>query len=203
MDERPTREDTGAIIEAFDPGSDGLAQKSRELTLHLLRHTGAPFSRDQFTPGHVTCTALVLHPRESRVLFMYHHRLHRWLLPGGHVEESDASLAAAAAREACEETLVRIDPGQPALLAGIDVHGIPPKRDEPFHLHHDLIWCFRAATEEVAVTDEAPSVLWAEAGDWDRLGIADSIRSSIRRARFSVAQASACVGLWPGSQSSL
>jgi 8-oxo-dGTP pyrophosphatase MutT (NUDIX family) len=172
------------VVEEFDPGADGLARKSRELTLDLLRQTNAPFSRHQFTPGHVTCTALVLHPDEAKVLFMYHHRLHRWLLPGGHVEESDASLAAAAAREAGEETLVQIDGS--SRLAGIDVHGIPPKRiaskeAEPFHLHHDLIWCFRALTEEIAATDEAPSVVWAEEADWDRLNVADSIRNSIHR----------------------
>jgi 8-oxo-dGTP pyrophosphatase MutT (NUDIX family) len=172
-----------AIVEEFDPGGDGLARKSRELTIQLLRHTNAPFSRDQFAPGHITCTALVLHPSESKVLFMYHHRLNRWLLPGGHVETNDPSLAAAAAREAVEETTVTIDNGTRALLAGIDVHGIPPKRDEPFHLHHDLIWRFRAAADEIAVTDEAPRVMWAGNCDWDRLEVAESIRNSIRRVR--------------------
>jgi 8-oxo-dGTP pyrophosphatase MutT (NUDIX family) len=168
------------IVEGFDPGSDGLAAKSRELVLQLLLNTETPFSRNQFTPGHLTCTALVLHPREARVLFMHHHRLKRWLLPGGHVEESDASPAAAAAREAQEETLVQLDASVAPRLAGIDVHGIPPKNAEPFHLHHDLIWCFRAAAEEIAITDEAPEVLWASAQDWDRLAIAPSIRNSIR-----------------------
>jgi 8-oxo-dGTP pyrophosphatase MutT (NUDIX family) len=170
-----------AVVEAFDPGGDRLAAKSRELTLDLLRYSTFPFSRSQFAPGHITCTALVLHPREPRVLFMHHHRLHRWLLPGGHVEESDGSLAAAAAREAVEETCVRIDQDCAPSLAGIDVHGIPPKKDEPFHLHHDLIWCFRALTEDIQVTDEAPSVLWAGSADWDRLNVADSIRNSILR----------------------
>jgi 8-oxo-dGTP pyrophosphatase MutT (NUDIX family) len=113
---------------------------------------------------------------------MLHHRLRRWLLPGGHVEESDKSLADAAAREAREETQVVIDAACTPFLAGIDVHGIPPKRDEPFHLHHDLIWCFRAATEEIAVTAEAPSVLWAGAEDRERLEVAESIRRSLLRA---------------------
>lgn len=168
-------------MENFDPAGDGLAIKSRELTLDLLRHTPTPFSRSQFTPGHVTCTALVLHPRQAKVLVMHHHRLHRWLLPGGHVEESDPSLAMAAAREAVEETLVHIDPATTAQLAGIDVHGIPPKKTEPFHLHHDLIWCFRALTDQIDVTEEAPSVLWVAEADWDRLNLAASIRNSIRR----------------------
>jgi 8-oxo-dGTP pyrophosphatase MutT (NUDIX family) len=171
-----------AAVEAFDSVTDRLAAKSRELTLDLLRYSTAPFSRSQFAPGHVTCTALVLHPREPRVLFMHHHRLHRWLLPGGHVEEADVSLAGAAAREATEETSVRIDPACAPELAGIDVHGIPPKKDEPFHLHHDLIWCFRALTADISITDEAPSVLWAGSADWDHLDVADSIRNSILRA---------------------
>jgi 8-oxo-dGTP pyrophosphatase MutT (NUDIX family) len=176
-----TVDDCRAIAEKFDPGADGLAGKSRELTLHLLRHTAAPFSHHQFTPGHITCTALVLHPGESKVLFMYHHRLHRWLLPGGHVEPEDASPAVAAAREAREETAVRINEDAGSILAGIDVHGIPPKKGEPFHLHHDLIWCLRAAAEEIAVTDEAPQVRWAGESDWDGMEIADSIRNTIRR----------------------
>ncbi len=170
------------VVDCFDPGADGLAQKGKELVTDLLRHVESPFAWDCFQPGHVTCTALVRHPCEAKILFMLHHRLHRWLLPGGHVEESDKSLAEAAAREAREETQVGIDAGCAPFLAGIDVHGIPPKRDEPFHLHHDLIWCFRAAEEEIAVTEEAPAVLWASAEDWDRLGVAESIRRSILRA---------------------
>jgi 8-oxo-dGTP pyrophosphatase MutT (NUDIX family) len=169
------------LVRSFDPGADGSAAKSQMLVLDLLSYTPTPFSRDQFTPGHITCTALVRHPSNSSVLFMHHHRLHRWLLPGGHVESSDASLAAAAAREALEETFVTIDPETPAFLAGIDVHGIPPKKGEPFHLHHDLIWSFRALTDQIAVSDEAPQVLWAETHDWDRLAVADSIRNAINR----------------------
>jgi 8-oxo-dGTP pyrophosphatase MutT (NUDIX family) len=169
------------IVHSFDPGADDLSQKSKELTIGLLSSTDAPFSRDQFTPGHITGTALIRHPQKPLFLFMYHRRLQRWLLPGGHVEESDADLAATAAREANEETQVLIDSRFFPRLAGIDVHGIPPKRkrNEPYHLHHDLIWSFRALSEDIAVTDEAPSVLWASQSDWDRLGIAESIRRAI------------------------
>jgi 8-oxo-dGTP pyrophosphatase MutT (NUDIX family) len=189
MDKRPAREDANAVIvsdafaavEAFAPGPDGLAGKSRELTLNLLRYSVAPFSRRQFAPGHLTCTALVLHPQANKVLLMHHHRLRRWLLPGGHIEDCDGSLAAAAAREATEETCVRIDPGSVSFLAGIDVHGISGKKKEPFHLHHDLVWCFRAVTDEIAATAEAPSVLWADNTDWDRLNLTQSIRNSILR----------------------
>ena len=176
-----TREEAERLLEDFDPQGDGLAAKSRELTLAMLRQTSAPFSRKQFTPGHVTCTALVFHPDKPEVLFMHHHRLKRWLLPGGHVEKSDPTLADTAAREAEEETHVRIDLSSTPRLAGIDVHGIPAKKAEPFHLHHDLIWCFRAQSAEITVTSEAPAVLWAQKDDWDRLQVAESIRNSILR----------------------
>ena len=69
------------------------------------------------------------------------------------------------------------------VLAGIDVHAIPPKGVEPLHLHHDLIWSFRAASETIAVTGEAPSVQWATEADWERLGVAENIRRSILRTR--------------------
>lgn len=177
-----TRDSVHQLIKGFHAGLDGIARKSKQLSLDLLENTTAPFARDQFAPGHITCTALVLHPDGERVLTMHHHRLQRWLLPGGHVEESDASPAAAAAREAFEETQVAIDPRFVPLLVGIDVHGIPPKRDEPFHLHHDLIWCFRALSDRIETSDEAPRVMWASERDWDNLGIAESIRNSIRRA---------------------
>jgi len=181
-----TADDALRLIENFDAGSDGLARKSKELALGLLRHTGAPFSRDQFKPGHLTCTALIFHPDRRRVLLMHHHRLRRWLLPGGHIEKADTSLALVAAREAKEETNVEIDRGVAPFLTGLDVHGIPMKRSEPFHLHHDLIWCFRAKTEAIEETEEAPQVLWAAESDWHRLDVADSIRQSIRRAAGSV-----------------
>ncbi len=183
MDQRTASQtaDAIALLEGFKPGRDGLAHKSRELALGLLRHTEAPFSRKQYAPGHITCTALVKHPSRPLVLFMHHHRLRRWLLPGGHVEPEDVTLAGAAAREACEETAVQIDT-MSGVLAGIDVHAIALKKREPFHLHHDLIWCFRAVTDAIETTPEAPEVTWAGRDEWDRLSIAESIRRSIVRA---------------------
>ena len=91
-----------ALVRAFDAAPE--EEKSRELILALLDCSPDPFSRDQFKPGHITCTAAVLHPDGEHILLMYHHRHRRWLLPGGHVEEVDALLSSAARREAIEET---------------------------------------------------------------------------------------------------
>ncbi len=177
-----SKKHTRQIVSEFDPGDDASAAKSKDLVLMLLKFGSKPFSPRQFWPGHITCTALVFHPNDDRVLTIFHHRLCRWLLPGGHVETTDASLDAVAEREAREETCVEIDRAHTPFLTGIDVHGIPPKLHEPYHLHHDLIWCFRAASERCETTSEAPELKWAREQDWDDLDLTSSIRQSIRRA---------------------
>jgi 8-oxo-dGTP pyrophosphatase MutT (NUDIX family) len=171
-----------ALIRKFDCSGDDLAAKSRELTLLLLAESEYPFSRRQFTPGHITCTALVLDPRRERVLLMFHHRLLRWLLPGGHCENDDPSISGVAAREAVEETGVAIDPSLAAPLVGIDVHGIPPKKKEPYHLHHDLIFAFTSQSDAIQVTAEARQVEWCLPADLARFAVAPSIVRSVNRA---------------------
>lgn len=174
-----------AMIRNFDCAGDDLAAKSRELSVMLLEQSEFPFSRRQFTPGHITCTAVVLDPRRERVLLMFHHRLLRWLLPGGHCEGDDDSIAGVARREAMEETGVLIEGAiEPAAapLVGIDVHGIPAKKKEPYHLHHDLIFAFTARSETIQVTPEAREVAWCEFADLPRYGVAASIVRSVARA---------------------
>ncbi len=156
--------------------------KSRELVLQLLEHTPAPFSREQFQPGHITCTGLVLHPFDDSFVLVYHRRLDRWLLPGGHVEEQDAEIWDTARREVLEETGARLAPQDSPILVGIDVHGIPPGRREPFHLHHDLIFALQSTSAEVAPTEEVRKVVWCSPNDWERFDLPDSIRSCARRA---------------------
>ena len=174
-------ESAQGYVDRYEPAGDDLASKSRSLTRSLLKHAADPLSRTHFTPGHITCTALVVHPSDAAILLMFHHRLNLWLLPGGHLEEQDATLRDAAAREAKEETLVQLVAPIGDGLAGIDVHGIPAKKTEPYHLHHDLIWAFRAASEHISVTDEAPQVCWAKQDDWVGFAVAENICRAARR----------------------
>jgi len=168
-----------ALIRSFDASPE--EEKSRELILALLECTPTPFSRDQFHPGHITCTALVLHPNARQFLLMHHHRHRRWLLPGGHVEESDVTLGDAARREAIEETAVPLPSAGSVRLAGMDVHGIPARTSEPFHLHHDLIFAFSAESDAFALTEEAPQVAWCEAEEFDRYQLPSSIVRAANR----------------------
>ncbi|HTW65339.1 MAG TPA: NUDIX domain-containing protein [Bryobacteraceae bacterium] len=168
------------LVRAFSPAPE--EEKSRELILALLEHSPEPFSRDQFEPGHITCTAAVLHPEGGRVLLMHHHRHRRWLLPGGHVEEADALLSHTAEREAIEETAVRMASSSSGALVGMDVHGIPARKREPFHLHHDLIFVFDANSEEFAPSEEAPEVAWCGLDEFARYQLPTSIVRAVTRA---------------------
>jgi 8-oxo-dGTP pyrophosphatase MutT (NUDIX family) len=169
-----------AFVQGFAASPE--EEKSRELILALLEETPAPFSRDQFQPGHITCSTVVLHPDRKRILLMHHHRHRRWLLPGGHVEEQDADLGGTARREAIEETAVRIRTADVGRLAGMDVHGIPAHKGEPFHLHHDLIFVLLAESDVIACTDEAPGVGWCSAGEFEKYQLPGSIVRAARRA---------------------
>ena len=172
-------DDALALVSSFVPTPE--EEKSLELVLALLGHSKTPFSRDHFTPGHITATALVFHPDRNRVLLIHHHRLQRWLLPGGHVEPDDATLAGTAAREAVEETGIALTGAGADRLAGIDVHAIPAKRGEPLHLHHDLIFAFEAASAEVAPSPEAPLIEWCSPSDFDRYELPTAIRRAFHR----------------------
>ena len=164
-----------ALVRQADFDCDGEAHKSRELILMLLRHSPTPFSRKQFTPGHITCTGLVLDPEGRRLLLVEHRRLGRWLLPGGHVESHDARIEDAAGREVMEETGVVPAPGTPPLV-GTDVHGIPAGHGEPYHLHHDLIFLFRATSAELRVSEESRAVAWCAPADFDRYDVPGNVR---------------------------
>jgi len=178
---RPAREALD-LVTGFTAAPE--EEKSRELILALLDQTAEPFSRRQFHSGHITCTALVFDPERRRLLLVFHHRLQRWLLPGGHVEEDDLLLADTARREAVEETSVRISPNGASRLAGMDVHGIPAnkRKKEPFHLHHDLIFAFSAESEAIERSEEAPEVMWCAMDELARYHAPTSIVRAAMRA---------------------
>jgi 8-oxo-dGTP pyrophosphatase MutT (NUDIX family) len=161
------------ITEQFQDASDGQTLKSLELIRMLLECSPDPFSRKQFIPGHITCSGLVLAPDARGILIVHHRRLGRWLLPGGHVEPSDDTIDAVAAREVLEETGVSVADGR---FAGADVHGIPAKGHEPYHLHHDLLFRFRAEAEAFVCSEESRAVAWCTPEEFDRYAIPDNVR---------------------------
>jgi len=98
------------------------------------------------------------------------------------VEETDVTLGDTARREAIEETAVQIQAAGSSRLAGMDVHAIPARKGEPFHLHHDLIFAFTAASETFTLTEEAPQVAWCGIEEFARYQLPSSIIRAAQRA---------------------
>ena len=97
-----------------------------------------PFERDN-PEGHVTGSAVVARPDGSAFLLVLHRKLGRWLQPGGHTEESDASVFDTALREAREETgLAAFEVPLEDAILDVDVHPIPARGRDAAHLHFDV-----------------------------------------------------------------
>ncbi|AWT45372.1 MULTISPECIES: NUDIX hydrolase [Streptomyces] len=122
---------------------------------HLAAHPDGVWKA--CTAGHVTASALVIDPERGRVLLTLHRKLRMWLQMGGHCEPQDASLAAAALREATEESGIAglsLLPGGPVRL---DRHPIPP----PCHCHYDVQYAVLAPQDaRHEVSDESLDVRW-------------------------------------------
>jgi 8-oxo-dGTP pyrophosphatase MutT (NUDIX family) len=124
-----------AVVAACPPSED------RDRTAAFLDATADWMAGDD--DGHITASAVVLDADAQRTLLIFHRKLGRWLQPGGHVEVDDEDLAAAALREASEETGIAgltVDPDP----IHLDVHWVGT------HHHFDVRFIVRAPAGAVA-----------------------------------------------------
>jgi 8-oxo-dGTP pyrophosphatase MutT (NUDIX family) len=144
-------DDAVLVLKGYE-GQDELRQAYLD---HLSAHPDGVWKACR--AGHVTASALVIDPERGRVLLTLHRKLRLWLQTGGHCEPQDASLAAAALREAAEESGIAglsLLPGGPVRL---DRHPIPP----PCHWHFDVQYAVLAPPQaRYAVSDESLDVRW-------------------------------------------
>lgn len=141
--------------------------------LQLIERTQAPFSREQYLPGHVTASAFVTTPDRTALLLILHSKLHLWLQPGGHVDADDPDVLASARREVLEEVglseLELVGPG----LFDVDVHEIPARKDQPAHEHFDVRFLFTTREREARAGSDAKAARWVPVSELLR-GAADS-----------------------------
>ncbi|MEX2168912.1 MAG: NUDIX hydrolase [Pirellulales bacterium] len=151
-------------------------------------------------PGHITGSAWIVSADGERHLLVHHRKLNRWLQPGGHAD-GQTDVAAAALREAVEETglsSLRFADDAPLLALrarddaplplDVDVHVIPERLDtagnliDPAHEHHDIRFLLIAPPDEaIRVSDESHDVRWFTREEIERLDTDESVLRMLRK----------------------
>lgn len=131
-------------------------------------------------PGHITASTCVLDDTGRRTLLTLHPRIGRWVQLGGHCEDTDADIIAAALREATEESGIADLTIEPR-LAAVHVHPLTCSLGVPTR-HLDLQFVARARPgARIAISDESVDLRW-----WpvDALpdGTDDAVRHLVARA---------------------
>jgi len=155
--------------------------------------------------GHITGSALVVHPPTKRVLLNHHRKFDRWMQFGGHMD-NDLAPHVTALREAREETglsdvwFVGTDPAaqpsQPAQRPGsapvneiprpfdVDIHLVPQRQERPEHLHLDLRYLLATGRPaDMAASSESIDVRWFRPDELDALNLEPGVWRMIRKAR--------------------
>ncbi len=138
------------------------AEVARKRTLELLADGPVAMMRAH-RAGHLTASTMIV-GADGRLLLCLHGRLNMWMQVGGHCEPADVSLAAAALREATEESGLDgllLDP----VPIDVDIHPVncAPGDGSPatpsFHFDVRFVaFAPRGAVEQIS--DESAALAW-------------------------------------------
>ncbi len=147
--------DVVAVVSGWGPPDpDGVTARQR--TLDLLTDGPVAVSREH-RPGHVTVGIVVVAADVTRVLLCLHGRFNKWVQLGGHCEPGDATLTAAALREATEESGIDRLELHPEPI-DINIH---PAVCGPGNHHHDVRFAALAPPDAIErVSEESHALGW-------------------------------------------
>lgn len=150
------REEVLAALARYAP-ADAREAESLAWIRQFVAAPADPFAREN-PEGHVTASAVVARPDGSAFLVVFHRKLSRWLQPGGHTEQEDASAFDTALREAREETgIARFDAPLGETIFDVDVHAIPAHGRDSAHHHFDVRFLLTGQGEPNPGASDDPS----------------------------------------------
>lgn len=152
---------TRRTLQGWGPASDHEAEL-RERFGAMVETWAADALAKGRRPEHITASLLVLDRDARRVLLTHHTKADCWLQFGGHLEQADGSIEAAARREGTEESGLVID--GPLLPLRLDAHLLGGGFSCAEHL--DIAWLTVVDEQAPVVSDESNDVRWF---DVDRL----------------------------------
>ena len=154
--------DAVRLLTAYAP-ADGRQQALRADYLdHLQAH--ADGTRRECLPDHLTASALVVDREGERVLLGLHAKARLWLQMGGHIEEGDGTIAAAAMREATEESGIAGLRLWSELPLALDRHPAPCSPDARHHLDVQFLVLAPPGIEAV-LSPEQLELRWCSCDD--------------------------------------
>ena len=142
------------------PPHDDDERVHREKTMAFVERNLRRWWRRSTLEGHITASAWVLNRSRTHALLLHHAKLNCWVQPGGHLDDSDASPAAGAWREASEETGLTSLQLVDEKLFDVDVHCIPARGSEQAHLHYDLRYLIISSDSAVTISGESLGARW-------------------------------------------
>ena len=118
--------------------------------------------------GHITGSAWLVSPDGEKVLLTLHHKLQRWMQPGGHAD-GDSNPLRVALREAEEESGIIGISAISEEIFDIDIHLIParPSSGETEHYHYDIRYLLKAPHSKYAISSESDDLAWWSFHDFE------------------------------------
>lgn len=155
---KPAHKKTYDLLKAYS--SSYLEEKIyQEKMLQLLETCDDCFLR-RCRVGHFTASAVVLNTQKTHVLLMHHTKLDKWMQLGGHCD-GDPDVLAVSIKEAQEESGIKAIVPLSAEIFDIDMHLIPPYKEEGAHYHFDIRFLLHAHQDDaVTKNHESKALKW-------------------------------------------
>ena len=169
-DNQALKKQSITLLSDYTPFEQADEQFQREFLLQLQDASTDLFDRNNFTPGHITASALIVDSTGEHILLQRHKKLNKWIQPGGHFSSPDKNICETAIREALEETGLKSLLLISELPFLVSIFDFPQKGTDPAHKHFDLCFLFAAnRNEQLVCNAESYELKWISLKEFDSI----------------------------------